>query len=193
MHHLDLHLATRTIFSLRLQLWLEYTSENLFSRTRETFSNLKLRASYGKVGNTAISAYQTLGALSAIVYNYGDATTTGVFLSNVPNPDLTWEYTSTINLGLDFGFLNNRISGSIDVYKQSTDNLLLPQTLPATSGIPNAIVTNVGKTENKGIELHLSTVNFLGKQRETQFQLDNRPELLHQSRKDHAACGRSNG
>ncbi len=128
-------------------------------------SSMRLRASYGRVGNTAISAYQTLGALSAITYNYGDATTTGVFLSNVPNPDLTWEYTSTVNFGLDFGFLNNRVSGSLEVYKQSTDNLLLPQTLPATSGIPNAIVTNVGKTENKGIELHLTTVNFLGSTR----------------------------
>ncbi|HEX5651780.1 MAG TPA: SusC/RagA family TonB-linked outer membrane protein, partial [Chitinophagaceae bacterium] len=136
-----------------------------FFRNVNAFTNLKLRASYGRVGNTAISAYQTLGALSSIVYNYGDATTTGVFLSNVPNPDLTWEYTSTFNLGLDFGILNNRISGSIEAYKQSTDNLLLPQTLPSTSGIPNAIVTNVGKTENKGIELQLSSVNFLGRTR----------------------------
>jgi TonB-linked SusC/RagA family outer membrane protein len=138
--------------------------ESFFQNVR-AFSNLKLRASYGRVGNTAISAYQTLGALSSIVYNYGDATTTGVFLTNVPNPDLTWEYTSTFNLGFDFGILNNRINGTIEAYKQSTDNLLLPQTLPATSGIPNAIVTNVGKTENKGIEIHLSTVNFQGRTR----------------------------
>ncbi|HET9430828.1 MAG TPA: TonB-dependent receptor, partial [Chitinophagaceae bacterium] len=136
-----------------------------FFRNVIGFTNLKLRASYGRVGNTAISSYQTLGALSSIVYNFGDATTTGVFLTNVPNPDLTWEYTSTFNLGLDFGILNNRITGSIEAYKQSTDNLLLPQTLPSTSGIPNAIVTNVGKTENKGIELHLSTANFLGRTR----------------------------
>lgn len=136
-----------------------------FFRNVNGFTNLKLRASYGRVGNTAISSYQTLGALSSIVYNFGDATTTGVFLTNVPNPDLTWEYTSTFNLGLDFGILNNRITGSIEAYKQSTDNLLLPQTLPSTSGIPNAIVTNVGKTENKGIELHLSTANFLGRTR----------------------------
>lgn len=138
--------------------------EKFFNSVR-AITNLKLRASYGRVGNTAISAYQTLGALSSLVYNYGDATVTGVFLTNVPNPDLTWEYTSTLNLGLDFGILRNRVSGSIEVYKQSTDNLLLPQTLPSTSGIPNAIVTNVGKTENKGIELHLSSVNFLGKTR----------------------------
>ena len=129
------------------------------------FTNLRLRASYGRVGNTAISAYQTLGALSAIVYNYGDATTTGVFLTNVPNPDLTWEYTSTFNVGVDFGILKNRVTGSIEAYKQSTDNLLLPQTLPATSGIPNAIVTNVGKTENRGIEIHISSVNFQGRTR----------------------------
>ena len=136
-----------------------------FFQNLKAFTNLRLRASYGRVGNTAISAYQTLGALSAIVYNYGDATTTGVFLSNVPNPDLTWEYTSTLNIGVDFGILRNRITGSIEAYKQSTDNLLLPQTLPATSGIPNAIVTNVGKTENKGIEIHISSVNFQGRTR----------------------------
>ena len=136
-----------------------------FFHDLKAFTNLRLRASYGRVGNTAISAYQTLGALSAIVYNYGDATTTGVFLTNVPNPDLTWEYTSTFNVGVDFGLLRNRITGSIEAYKQSTDNLLLPQTLPATSGIPNAIVTNVGKTENKGIEIHISSVNFQGRTR----------------------------
>ena len=126
-------------------------------------SNLKLRASYGRVGNTAISAYQTLGALSSIVYNYGDQTTTGVYISNVPNPSLTWEYTSTVNGGLDFGLFNNRISGSVESYKQFTDNLLLPQNLPSSSGVPNAIVTNIGKTENQGVEINLSTVNFLGK------------------------------
>ena len=138
--------------------------ESFFNNVK-AFNNLRLRASYGRVGNTAISAYQTLGALSAIVYNYGDATTTGVFLSNVPNPDLTWEYTSTFNIGLDFGILKNRVTGNVEVYKQSTDKLLLPQTLPATSGIPNAIVTNVGKTENKGIELQISSVNFQGRTR----------------------------
>jgi len=128
-------------------------------------SNLKLRASYGRVGNTAINAYQTLGALSSIVYNYGDATTTGVYLTNVSNPQLTWEYTSTINGGLDFGLFNNRITGSVEAYKQLTDNLLLPQNLPSSSGVPNAIVTNIGKTRNQGVEINISTVNFLGKSR----------------------------
>jgi TonB-dependent starch-binding outer membrane protein SusC len=136
-----------------------------FLTNARAITNLKLRASYGRVGNTAILAYQTLGSLTGIVYNYGDAMTTGVFLSNVANPKLTWEYTSTVNLGVDFGFLNNRITGSIEVYKQFTDNLLLPQNLPSTSGIPNSIVTNIGKTENKGLEVNVSTVNFQAKDR----------------------------
>jgi TonB-dependent starch-binding outer membrane protein SusC len=123
-------------------------------------SALRLRASYGRVGNTAIDAYQTLGGLAPLVYNYGDATFTGVYLSTVSNPDLTWEYTSTINAGVDFGILNNRISGSLELYRQSTESLLLPLSLPSTSGVPNAVTTNVGKTENKGFELQLSTVNF---------------------------------
>ncbi|TDH20069.1 TonB-dependent receptor [Segetibacter sp. 3557_3] len=126
-------------------------------------NNLKLRASYGTTGNTAINPYQTLGALSPLVYNYGQTTVTGAYLSNASNEQLTWEYTSTANVGLDFGFLNNRVSGSVELYKQYTNSLLLPQTLPITSGIPNAVVKNIGKTENKGIEFHVSTINIQGR------------------------------
>jgi TonB-linked SusC/RagA family outer membrane protein len=151
------------IFPSAAAAWI--VSRESFLNNSRVLSNLKLRASYGRVGNTAISAYQTLGALSSITYNYGDVTTTGVYLSSVPNPDLTWEYTSTLNIGLDFGILKNRITGSIEAYKQWTDNLLLAQNLPSTSGIPNAIVTNVGKTENKGIEINISTVNVQAKGR----------------------------
>ncbi|MDB5192512.1 MAG: TonB-dependent receptor plug [Segetibacter sp.] len=137
-------------------------SKEPFFSGQNRISNLKLRASYGTVGNTSISAYQTLGGLSPLVYNYGTTTTTGVFPTTAPNPTLEWEYTTTANLGLDFGFLRNRISGSVEVYKQYTDKLLLPQSLPPTSGIPNRILTNVGKTENKGLEVHLTTLNFQG-------------------------------
>jgi TonB-linked SusC/RagA family outer membrane protein len=141
------------------------TKEPFFKSSGNAVTNLKLRASYGRVGNTSIDAYQTLGSLSSIVYNYGTVTTTGAYPTNAPNPTLAWEYTSTANIGLDFGFWGNRISGSVEVYKEFTDSLLLPQTLPPTSGIPNKILTNIGKTENKGIEIHVSTVNIQGKTR----------------------------
>lgn len=125
-------------------------------------SNLKLRVSYGTVGNTAIDPYATLGGLGAANYNFGDRTTTGLFLANVPNPALTWENTTTANIGLDFGFLRNRITGSIEAYQVHTDRLLLPQNLPFTAGVANPIISNVGKSENKGLEFQLSTVNFDG-------------------------------
>ena len=138
------------------------SKESFFSGVH-TINNLKFRASYGTVGNTAISPYQTLGALSPLVYNFGSSTTTGAYFSNAANDSLTWENTSTANIGLDFGLFNNRISGSIEVYKQFTSSLLLGQTLPSSSGIPNPIVKNVGKTENKGLEIHVSTVNIQGR------------------------------
>jgi TonB-linked SusC/RagA family outer membrane protein len=135
-------------------------SRENFMQSVSAISNLKFRASYGSVGQQSINAYQTLGQLSGLVYNYGGNMVTGAYLSSTINPTLTWEYTKTANLGIDFGLLSNRITGSVEVYKAFTNSLLLPQTLPPTSGIPNAIVTNVGKTENKGIEIHLSTMNI---------------------------------
>ena len=74
------------------------------------------------------------------------------------HPLLTWDSTLV--------FFNNRLSGSVEVYKQSTESLLLPQTLVPSSGIPNAILTNIGKTENKGIEVTVSTINFQGRTRD---------------------------
>ncbi|WP_419698095.1 SusC/RagA family TonB-linked outer membrane protein [Mucilaginibacter sp. NFX135] len=133
----------------------------------KVLTNLKLRASYGTVGNTAINPYQTLGALSSVNYNFGSTNLTGAYPTSVPNPNLTWEYTSTLNLGLDFGFLDGRITGAVDAYHQYTRSLLLPLSLPPTSGIPNSILTNVGQTQNKGLEISLSSVNIAGNGRNT--------------------------
>jgi TonB-linked SusC/RagA family outer membrane protein len=140
-------------------------SRENFMQSVPVISNLKFRASYGSVGQQSIRAYQTLGQLSGLVYNYGSNMVTGAYLSSTTNNSLTWEYTKTANLGIDFGLLGNRITGSVEVYKSFTNSLLLPQTLPPTSGIPNAIVTNVGKTENRGIEVHLSTTNIQAQSR----------------------------
>jgi TonB-linked SusC/RagA family outer membrane protein len=136
-----------------------------FMQSVPVISNLKFRASYGSVGQQSINAYQTLGALSGLVYNYGGTMVTGAYLTATRNPTLTWETTKTTNLGIDFGVLGNRITGSIEVYKAMTSSLLLPQVLPPTTGISSAIVTNVGKTENKGIEVHINTTNIQAQSR----------------------------
>lgn len=127
-----------------------------FMEREAAFSNLKLRVSYGEVGNPAIDPFQTQGALTTQTYNYGSTTTTGLYPNSVPNPGLTWEYTATANIGLDFGFFQNRLSGSVDLYHSYTRDMIMPVSLPATSGIPGQIYTNIGKSENKGVELHLA-------------------------------------
>jgi len=127
-----------------------------FLQSQTTLTNLRLRASYGEVGNPAINAYQTLGSLTTQTYNYGSQVTTGLYPSAAPNPALNWEYTATANVGMDFGFLQNRLTGSIDLYHSYTRDMIMPVTLPASSGIPSQILTNIGKSENKGVEIHVA-------------------------------------
>jgi hypothetical protein len=103
-----------------------------------------------------------LGRLSRVNYNFGPTLVTGLYPTGAPNPNVEWEYTKTLNIGLDFGLWQDRISGSVEAYHQFTDKLLLKQTLPLTQGITDQIVANVGKTENKGLELQLSSVNIEG-------------------------------
>lgn len=135
-------------------------SQEDFMKNTHWISNLKLRAGYGTVGNAAVSPYQTLGGLASINYNYGGTYVTGTYPNNVPNPTLGWEYTATLNFGVDFGILNDRITGSIDAYQQRTNDLILPQNLPITTGYTQQFLANVGKTENKGLEINISSVNI---------------------------------
>ncbi|WP_324670643.1 TonB-dependent receptor [Hymenobacter sp. GOD-10R] len=133
-----------------------------FLQDQAWLSNLKFRASLGRVGSTAVNPYQTLGALGSGIgngyYNYGATGAVGVVPNSIPNGNLGWEYTTTTNFGLDFGFLQNRITGSVEVYQQRTSDLLLPDALPTASGY-SSYVRNVGQTQNRGIEVSLSTVN----------------------------------
>lgn len=118
-------------------------------------SNLKIRASYGEVGNQAISAYQTIASLGTYPVLFGDDGLYAYRPDRLINKQLGWERTKTLNVGLDFGFWNNRLSGSVDVYKSSTKDLLMRRSLPTTIGFSN-IYDNVGSTQNKGIELNLN-------------------------------------
>ncbi|GHT71850.1 hypothetical protein FACS189455_4520 [Bacteroidia bacterium] len=125
-------------------------------------SGLKLRGSWGNVGSTAINAYQTIAQLSDNKYILGNGSVMGVYPGTVPDYSLGWENTETTNIGLDFGILNNRINGTLEVYKQKTTDLLLPVNLPPTSGYSSSYLTNLGETENKGIEFNISSVNISG-------------------------------
>ena len=131
-----------------------------FMKSFSTLSNLKLRAGWGITSNQSINPYTTLGTLATNFYNYGTAQNIiGYFVPNVPNKALNWESTSNWNLGLDFGVLHNRITGTVDVYDQQTKNILLQKSLPRSTGTTSTIV-NAGKTKGRGIELSLSTVNI---------------------------------
>ena len=118
-------------------------------------SFLKLRAGYGEVGNTAISPFQTMGGLSRSTYVFGTSPAFGFENNLVPNPDLRWEISKTTNIGLDFGVLDDRFSGSFEFYVTNTEDLLLNRLLPITSGY-NSILQNIGATRNKGWELSVS-------------------------------------
>lgn len=133
-----------------------------FMKDYTWINNLKLRASLGRVGSTAVNPYQTLGSLQSSLgngyYNYGSTGVVGVVPGSIPNPNLGWEYTTTTNFGLDFGFLNNRITGTVEVYQQRTSDLLLPDALPTASGY-GSFTRNTGQTQNRGLEVSLTTVN----------------------------------
>jgi TonB-linked SusC/RagA family outer membrane protein len=129
-----------------------------FMKNSKLVSDLKVRVSYGQNGNDQIGNFQSRGLYGATrVYNNGSALTP----SQIANPDLHWELREEVNAGLDFGFLHNRITGSLDVYRRVNRDLLLDRPLNTTTGF-TTITQNLGKIENKGIELLLSTVNFDG-------------------------------
>lgn len=139
--------------SLGWQIGDESWAKNIPAMT-----DLKLRVSYGKVGNSAIGAYQTLGLLSRTWYASGTSYLTAFTPGAIPNPGLKWETTDKYNLGLDYGFLNQRVAGSIDIYKEKTHDLLLSRALPYTSGY-SSVLENVGATQNVGVEIGLTTQN----------------------------------
>ncbi|MEX1239848.1 MAG: TonB-dependent receptor [Cyclobacteriaceae bacterium] len=120
-------------------------------------SELKLRASYGKVGNTAVAPYQTQGTLAPSVYDWNNTDAKGFRLDQIPSPDLSWEYSESFDVGLDFGLFNGRLYGYVDYFETSTGvSLLLRRQLPPTSGY-SSILQNVGGTETRGFEVTLNS------------------------------------
>jgi len=137
-------------------------SQEDFLSESEFLSNLKLRVSYGFTGNKDIDTndaivdlYPSIPLLGTDVYNSQAA----YIALNIQNPGLQWERLEEFNPGIDFGFFNNKITGSIDYYERTSDKLLLFNPVPSSTGFSEALV-NLGEVKNSGFEIELRTRNI---------------------------------
>lgn len=126
-----------------------------FMEDVDVVNQLRLRASYGTTGNSQIGNFAPRGLYSGGGEYSGDP---GILPTSLANPSLTWEELHELNLGVDYRVFGNRLSGSVDAYRRIRDELLLSRDLPASSGF-SGITENVGKTQQRGLEIVLSTVN----------------------------------
>lgn len=135
-------------------------------------NNLKLRLTAGTTGNSAVSPYATKGDITQIYLPFNGMSNQIGYTTNEPyysrdqltmaNPNLGWEKTTQYNIGLDFGMFNNRLNGSIDMYKSYTDDLLMLVNIPTLTGFPNTYA-NIGETSNRGVEVTLNATPILSK------------------------------
>jgi len=125
-----------------------------FMKDITQIDKLKLRVGYGQTSNQAVSAYSTLGRLSSRNYNFGSTYATGYYVTQLPNPDLGWEYSQTLNYGVDFSILKNRLTGTFEYYVTNTKDILMSLGLPQTSGV-SSYTANIGEMQNKGFEISL--------------------------------------
>ena len=137
-------------------------NESFMEAVRPIFNEIKIRASYGLVGNAAIGSYQSLASFVTTKGVVDNIEVPAVIPLTVANDNLTWETTSELDIGIDLGILANRITLNADYYQKRTYDLLFREPFPRISGYAN-ILTNIGEVENKGIELLLHTVNISGR------------------------------
>lgn len=137
-----------------------FSDESFMQNANSYLSNGKFRVSYGQTGNSNIGN-RTLSYYATGFNNvFGDTGFMGVYASQLGNPNLTWETTSELNVGLDLGFFNNRISASVEYFNRTISDLLVKQkSLPSYNEV-TSIASNIGKTKSQGVELTLNTVNI---------------------------------
>ena len=133
------------------------SEENFMDGIENVLSYFKLRASYGFTGNSGIPDYAHLALYEGVNY----AGRNGLRPTQLASKELGWETTAQLDIGIDFGFFNNRITGEIDYYNKQTTDLLLYRTLPSTSGF-TGVWSNVGELENKGVEFAFHSNNLVG-------------------------------
>ncbi len=138
------------------------SNEHFFESLSDVVSNLKLRLSYGQSGNRALPRYSTLAKVdqnNAYVFGDGGTTVGGQFTSTIAAPNLKWETTTGINVGLDFTILNNRISGNVEYYNSDTEDILINIDIPSLNGFSEA-AANLGKVHNTGLEFTINSTNI---------------------------------
>ena len=155
------------------------TDEN-FMKGQSAISDFKIRASYGVNGNNNLgNDYASIATIGTASYIFGSTPATGI--GQVPNvlanPDLKWERSQTYDFGLDFGILQNRITGSFDYYNKLNTDLLLNVQVPSVTGFTNYL-TNIGSVRNIGEELEISSRNITGK-----FQWTTSVNITHNTNK----------
>ena len=134
--------------------------EEAFMQSVDWLSNLKLRLSYGQTGNDTVSPYSTNGTIAGSqYYSFGTYTVIGTYPNNIRNDKLGWERTSEYNVGVDFGFFDNRISGSVEYYNRLTKDLIMNKSIPTHLGY-SSVRDNVGSVRNQGFEIMLNTENI---------------------------------
>ncbi|WP_083206649.1 MULTISPECIES: SusC/RagA family TonB-linked outer membrane protein [unclassified Chryseobacterium] len=138
------------------------SNEN-FLKDSKTINNLKLRLGYGITGNQEIGNYSFSSSYNTYRYNFNNTYVGAVLPTMLPNPNVKWEGQEQFNAGIDLDMFNNRISLIVDGYIKNTNDMLVPLSVPVTSGYSDIYVpyTNAGKIQNKGIEVTLSTKNLL--------------------------------
>ncbi|HSU27735.1 MAG TPA: SusC/RagA family TonB-linked outer membrane protein, partial [Chitinophagaceae bacterium] len=136
-------------------------SNEAFMNSVPAISNLKFRGGWGKTSNQGIAPYTTLGLLSTSAYNFGQTTAgqqAAYLVTTLANNKLKWEYTAQINVGMDIGLLKNRITASVDWYRQRTKDILLNVLLPPSNGAGSTTL-NLGQTEGRGLEIAVNSIN----------------------------------
>ncbi|MFT7033156.1 MAG: TonB-linked SusC/RagA family outer membrane protein [Cyclobacteriaceae bacterium] len=131
-----------------------------FIKNTNIFSDLKLRVSYGEVGNAStINPYSTQSTIDQTLYDFGGSSGNGFAINNLANKDLVWERSKEWNIGLNMGFAQNRVTAAIEIYNRKTVDLILGDKLPNSTGYTD-VVANVGEIQNAGVEILLNTVNI---------------------------------
>lgn len=137
-------------------------SEEPFMKSITSLSDLKLRVSYGELGNNAIGNYDWQSIYSSANYAGGSDLQSGIAITSIANNALRWESTAVANIGLDYAFLNDRLTGTIDVYNKLTSGILYTPDMFMAMGNASAPKQNIAEVTNRGIELELGWRDNIG-------------------------------